>query len=81
MMGSLGITDKALEKYFGFLTKLDNRSKKKLIIKLTESLEVNDKSSFDLKSIFGAWEDTKDSDEIIKQIRTSRVDNRDIEEF
>ncbi len=80
-MGSLVITDKTIEKYFDFLTKLDNRSKKKLIIKLTESLDVNDKSSFDLKTIFGAWEDIKDSDEIIKQIRTSRVDYRDIEEF
>lgn len=80
-MGSLLITDKTLEKYFGLLTKFDNRSKKKLIIKLTESLEFIDKSAVDLKSIFGAWEDTKDSDDIIKQIRTSRVDSRNIEEF
>jgi hypothetical protein len=80
-MGSLSITNKTLEKYFGFLRRLDNSSKKKLIIKLTESIETKESIPFDLRSIFGAWEDTKDSDEIIKQIRDSRVDNRNIEEF
>jgi len=78
-MGSLSITDKTLDRYFGFLKKLDNRSKKNLIIRLTESLETEKDGPFDLKSIFGAWEDTKDSDEIIKLIRDSRVNHRDIE--
>ncbi len=77
----LAITNKTLDKYFNFLRRLDNNSKKRLIIKLTESIEINDKGSSDLKNIFGAWEDNKDSDEIIRQIRESRVDNKDTEQF
>ena len=48
---------------------------------LTESIQSNDDTMFDLRSIYGAWDDTRDSDEIIKQIRDSRVDNRDAEEL
>lgn len=80
-MGSLAINNKTLDKYFGFLRKLDNSSKKRLIIKLTESLDYNDKNKVDLKSLFGSWEDSKDSDIIIKEIRDSRIENREIEKF
>lgn len=75
-MGTLTLNNKTLEKYFGLLKGLDNLSKKKLIIKLTESLETEVEKA-DLKAIFGAWEDNKDSDEIIKEIRKSRVEKAD----
>lgn len=81
MIMSLVLTNKTIEKYFGFLTKLDNVSKKKLIIKLTESLEVNETSDFDLASLFGKWEDSKSSDEIIRDIRDSRMDKNGIIAF
>lgn len=71
---SLVLTNKTIEKYFGFLTKLDNVSKKKLIIKLTESLEIHETSDFELASLFGKWEDSRSSDEIIRDIRDSRMD-------
>lgn len=77
----LAITNKTLDKYFGFLRRLDNNSKKRLIIKLAESIETNDKGSSDLRNMFGAWEDSKDSDEIIRQIRESRVDSSNTEHF
>lgn len=77
----LAITNKMLDKYFGFLRQLDNSSKKRLIIKLTESIETDNKNFFTLKSFYGAWEDTKDSDEIITQIRSSRINNREIEKL
>jgi hypothetical protein len=80
-MASIAITDRTLEKYFSFLSKLDNNSKKKLIIKLTESLEIKEDTSFDLTSVYGTWEDSRDSDEIIREIRNSRVNNREIESF
>lgn len=79
-MGNLSTNNKALDKYFGLLKRLDNLSKKKLIIKLTESLDF-EKEATDLKTIFGAWEDSRDSDEIIKEIKDSRVDKREIEGF
>ena len=79
-MGNLSITNKALEKYFGLLNRLDNPSKKRLIKKLTESLDF-EKNATDLKLLFGAWEDSKDSDEIIREINESRVNKREIEGF
>ena len=71
---SLILTNSTIDKYFGFLTKLDNISKKKLIVKLTESIEVKEETDFDLESLYGAWEDTRNSDEIIKDIRDSRIE-------
>jgi hypothetical protein len=41
---------------------------------LTESIEVKEKEHFDLKNLYGAWEDTRTSDEIINEIRNSRVE-------
>lgn len=77
----LALTNKAIDKYFGFLTRLDNGSKKKLIIKLTESIETKDESEFDLRCLYGAWEDSRDSDEIIKEIRESRINNQNLANF
>jgi hypothetical protein len=73
----LVLTNKTIDKYFGFLSRLDNGSKKKLIIKLTESIEEKEKPNVSLKDLSGAWEDSRDSDEIIKEIRNSRVNKQD----
>ena len=73
------ISNKAIERYFSFFKKLDLVTKKKLIIKLTESIEPESDKPFNLKKLFGAWEDSRDSDEIIKDIRESRVNSRNIE--
>jgi len=69
-MGNITIDNKALDKYFGLLSRLDNNTKQKLIIRLTESLDFENKDR-DLKSLFGTWEDTRDGDEIIKEIKYS----------
>jgi len=78
---SLAISDKTIDKYFGFLRKLDNSSKKRLIIKLTESIETNDSKLLEISSLYGAWEDLKDSDEIIREIRNSRIEKNSLESF
>ena len=70
----IALNNAIIDKYFSFLTRLDNSSKKRLIIKLTESIETNEQSSFDLKDLFGAWEDTRSTKEIISGIRSSRVE-------
>lgn len=75
-MGSLAISNKILEKYFGYLKNLDNNTKKNLIIKLTKSIETKSKKAFDIKSVFGAWDDDRTSDEIISEIKSSRVEKR-----
>lgn len=74
---SLAIKNTSIDKYFGFLTRLDNVTKKRLIVKLTESIEVKEKKHFDLASLYGAWEDSRSSDEIINEIRNSRVEKKD----
>lgn len=80
-MAGLTINNKTIDKYFKYLKKLDNGSKKKLIIRLTETLDVEKSNSGDISSLFGTWEDDRNSDEIIREIRESRIENRDIEKF
>ena len=53
-------------------------AQKKLIVKLTNSLDYNDKKPFDLKSLFGAWKGDKTSKEIIDEIKASRVEPKDV---
>jgi hypothetical protein len=73
----LALTNRTIDKYFGYLSRLDNSSKKRLIIKLTESIEDEKKTTITLKDLSGAWEDSRNSDEIIKEIRNSRVNKQD----
>lgn len=73
---SIALKNTTIDKYFGFLKGLDNVTKKRLIVKLTESIEVKEKAGFDLASLYGAWEDSRDSDEIINDIRSSRVEKK-----
>lgn len=73
---SLALTNTTIEKYFGFLTRLDTVTKKRLIVKLTQSLEAKEKKHFDLASLYGAWEDSRSSDEIIKDIKKARVEKK-----
>jgi hypothetical protein len=80
-MTGLVISNRAIDNYFRFLRRLDINSKKRLIIKLTESIDSKDFEAFELRSIYGKWEDSRDSDEIIKSIKDSRSDNKEIEKF
>jgi hypothetical protein len=73
---NIALKNTTIDKYFGFLTRLDNNSKKRLIVKLTQSIEVKEKKHFDLKSLYGAWEDERTSDEIINDIKSSRVEKK-----
>jgi hypothetical protein len=77
----LTFTNRTIDKYFSFLRHLDNSSKKRLIIKLTESIEDRKEPKVNLRDLSGAWEDSRDSDEIIKEIRDSRVEKHDNIEF
>lgn len=78
---SIALTNATIDKYFGFLKRLDNVTKKRLIVKLTESIEVKEKKTFDLASLYGAWEDTRTSDEIINDIKNSKVEKKDSIDF
>jgi hypothetical protein len=60
---------------------MEIKSNKGLSTKLSSS-ELSDKTdSFYLNSLFGVWEDSRDSDKIISEIIESRVEKNDSEAF
>lgn len=80
-MAALKINDKALARYFGFLKNMDDQSKKKLISQLADSIESKGETKTGIDHLFGSWEDDRSAEEIISEIRESRIENREIEGF
>jgi len=80
-MENLTISESTLDKYFGILESLDINSKKRLIIKLTKSIDSKQVQGQKLDDIFGAWQGTKSAEEIIFEIKDSRYNKREIEEL
>lgn len=80
-MGALVISNKILEKYFGYLIHLDDQSKNSLIKKLTSSIKSKKNEDGTFEDIFGAWDDNKSSDEIIGEIKNSRIEKTTTENF
>ncbi len=76
---SLSVTSNTVESYFKLLQNWDADSKKSLIIRLVESLEP--KSPCDFSACFGAWQDERDADEIMREIYESRQNSPEIEDF
>ncbi|MDD4969640.1 MAG: hypothetical protein PHT07_09445 [Paludibacter sp.] len=76
-MITIHLNSKSLNIFFGFLYKMDNSTKKKLIIKLTESIKDTETDKKSIAPLFGSWDDTRDTELIIKEIRDSRTSNRD----
>lgn len=73
---------KIVDGYVELLDNLSTSNKLDLISKLTASVKTdltNKKSSF--KKAFGAFDSKKTAEEIIKEIRDSRVSTRKIESF
>jgi hypothetical protein len=81
-MATITLNNSSLKKYLDLLRNLDIKSKKTIVFELTESIKDSKKrKEEDFFSLFGAWDDTRDSDDIIRDIKSSRVNNRDIESF
>ncbi len=80
-MSAIRLNEESINKYFNFLKNLDIQSKKQLIINLTASIESKKSKESKISSLYGAWEDEKSAEEIIKEIRDSRVQSREIEDF
>lgn len=71
-----------VEGYVGLLENLSANNKLDLIAKLTDSLKsdlIDKKSNF--KKAFGAFDSKKSAEEMIEDIRNSRVSTRQIESF
>ena len=66
--------------YFGLLQHLNPDIKLDLISKLSQSLKKSDETpEVSLQSLFGAYQSEETADEIIEQLRASRVFNRNRE--
>ena len=81
-MRNVEINTTIVDGYVGLLDNLSTSNKLDLISKLTDSVKTdlsNKKSSF--KKAFGAFDSKKTAEEIIDEIRNSRVSTRLIEPF
>ncbi|MFN0048730.1 MAG: hypothetical protein ACKVOU_06380 [Cytophagales bacterium] len=81
-MRAIEVNTSIIDGYVGLLDNLSPSDKLDLISKLTISVKsdlADRKSSF--KKAFGAFDSTKSAEEIIEEIRSSRVFNRNIELF
>ena len=66
--------------YFSFLKNLNQESKLDLISKLSQSLKASEnKEDTSLQSLFGAYESDETAEEIITELRASRIFNRKTE--
>lgn len=81
-MGTSEINTTIVDGYVGLFDNLSTSNELDLISKLTASVKTdltNKKSSF--KKSFGAFDSKKTAEEIIDEIRNSRVSTRQIESF
>jgi hypothetical protein len=82
MMRTADINETIIDGYLELLDNLSPSNKLDLISKLTNSVkqDLSNKKS-NLKKAFGAFESVKSAEEIIDEIRSSRVLKREIESF
>jgi hypothetical protein len=80
-MSTIALNPKSIDNFFGFLSNMDTNSKKRLIIKLTESIDDNKLSKKNIQPLFGAWIDDRDDEEITSDMRNARSNNSEILDF
>ena len=79
-MGTIALNKRLVDNYFRFLKNLDVDSKKKLIIRLTKSIELKVKKD-NLDKLYGSWKDSRSAEEIIKDLENDRTNSREIEKI
>ena len=68
--------------FYEFLKNLKHDSKLDLISKLSESLKMSEqKEDTSLQALFGAYKSDETAEQIIADLRSSRVSNRNIEKL
>ena len=71
-----------IDNYFGLLSSLSKENKIRLIAKLSNSIiEESTEDENVVDNFFGAFKSEKSAEELIKEIRESRIFNRTIEAF
>ena len=78
----IDINKRLVETYFAMMSNLGSDSKLDLISKLTSSMrKKSDPSDTSIIKLFGAFENDKSAEEIISELRSSRIFNKKIESF
>jgi hypothetical protein len=81
-MNSISQNISIAEFYIGFLNNLNSSSKLDLISKLSQSLkDTENKQATTLQSLFGAYKSEETAEDIIEELRASRIFNRKTETF
>ncbi|WP_116789412.1 hypothetical protein [Flavobacterium psychrotrophum] len=81
-MATITLNNSSLKKYLDLFRSFDLPSRKKLIDGLNKNIsEPEEEKTNKIASFFGAWEDDRDADEIIGDIKAARTSNPDIETF
>jgi len=71
-----------IDNYYGLLSSLSKENKIRLIAKLSNSIiEESTEDENVVDNFFGAFKSEKSAEELIKEIRESRIFNRTIEAF
>jgi hypothetical protein len=79
---TINIKGESINLYWNMLKDLSSDMKLELIAKLSSSLIVPEKSKAKknwIDDFCGKWEDDRNSDDIINDIRNARTSNRDID--
>lgn len=79
----IDINSKLIDTYLNLINRLGYDSKLELISRLSASMKTNKKatSKNSISHLFGAFETDETAEELIENIRKSRVFNRKIESF
>ena len=81
-MATISLNNSSLKKYLDLFRSFDISSKKRLIEGMNKSIEEQENDEADkISELFGAWDDDRDADAIIIDIKSVRTNNPDIEAF
>ncbi|MBX3043502.1 MAG: hypothetical protein KIT33_04925 [Candidatus Kapabacteria bacterium] len=76
---SVLIAENVVENYFKIINNWDFESKNSLILKLNNSLNKKSHFSPEFSKLFGGWNDNRNAEDIIIEIESSRVNQKELE--
>lgn len=79
IMDALNVNSILVNNYVALLQNMSQDHKLELIAKLAQSLKAEKEEGMSLKELFGAFQSERTADQLIEEIRQSRVFNREIE--
>ncbi len=78
-MDALNVNSILVNNYVALLQNMSQDHKLELISKLAQSLKTEKEEGMSMKELFGAFQSEQTADQLIEEIRQSRVFNREIE--